>query len=153
MNTAPDWLAIEGEYRSGKKSVRAIAEEYGVTEGTIRARAKKGGWARDPAGQQREKVKAHFAGVTQSVTHDAVRKIEAAAERAIKDNELALVNAELALQRVNDALSQKGILESGDLKRYSETNLINLNVIRTIFTLNDPDQRDGVGYDDLPFPD
>ncbi len=71
---APDWLAIEGEYRSGKKSVRAIAEEYGVTEGTIRARAKKGGWARDPAGQQREKVKAHFAGVAQGIAQSALRE-------------------------------------------------------------------------------
>lgn len=150
---APDWLAIEGEYRSGKKSVRAIAEEYGVTEGTIRARAKKGGWARDPAGQQREKVKAHFAGVTQSVTHDAVRKIEAAAERAIALEELALENAELALQRVNDALQPDQALDSGDLKRLSETNKINLDVIRAIFTLNDPDHRAGVGYDELPFPD
>ncbi len=150
---APDWLAIEGEYRSGKKSVRAIAEEYGVTEGTIRARAKKGGWARDPAGQQREKVKAHFAGVTQSVTHDAVRKIEAAAERAIALEELALENAELALRQVNAALQPDQALDSSDLKRLSETNQINLNVIRTIFTLNDPDHRDGVGYDELPFPD
>jgi len=149
----PDWLAIEGEYRAGKKSVNSIAKEYGVTEGTIRARAKKGGWARDPAGQQREKVKAHFSGVTKDVTNDAVRKIEAAADRAIALEELALSNAELALWRVNAALQPDQEQDSGDLKRLSETNQINLAVIRTIFTLNDPDHRDGVGYDELPFPD
>lgn len=153
MSGLPDWIAIEGEYRAGKKSVRAIAEEYGVTEGTIRARAKKAGWVRDPAGQQREKVKAHFAGVTQSVTHDALRKIEAATTHAIALEELALSNAELALHRVNAALQPDQEQDSADLKRLSETNQINLTVIRTIFTLNDPNQRDGVGYDDLPFPD
>lgn len=150
---APDWLAIEGEYRAGKKSVNSIAKDHGITEGTIRARAKKNGWTRDPAGQQREKVKAHFAGVTKDVTKDVVRKIEAAADRAIVLEELALENAELALRQINAAFSRDVILESGDIKRLSESNLINLNAIRTIFTLNDPDHRDGVGYDELPFPD
>lgn len=150
---APDWLAIEGEYRVGKKSVNSIAKEYGIAEGTIRARAKKGGWARDPAGQQREKVKAHFAGVTKDVAKDVARKIEDAADRAIALEELALDNAELALQRVNAALQPDQEQDSADLKRLSETNQINLAVIRTIFTLNDPNQRDGVSYDELPFPD
>lgn len=151
--TAPDWLAIEGDYRAGKKSVNSIAKEHGITEGTIRARAKKGGWARDPAGQQREKVKAHFAGVTKNVTSDATRKIEESASRAIGLEELALNNAELALQRVNDALQPGQDLNSADLKRLSETNQINLAVIRTIFALNDPNGRDPVEYEQVPFPD
>lgn len=149
-----DWLAIEGAYRAGQKSVRSIAEEHGITEGTIRARVKKLGWTRNPAEAQREKVKAHFAGVTQSVTQDVLRKIESASARAIALEELALANAELALQRVNDALQPDRSLDSGDLKRLSETNLINLNTIRTIFTLNDPTQRPAVEYEnDRPFPD
>jgi len=49
MSPAPDWNAIEAAYRTGAGSLREIAAEYGVTEGAIRARAKKGGWAR-PAG-------------------------------------------------------------------------------------------------------
>lgn len=148
-----DWLAIEGEYRAGKKPVNALAKEHGITEGTIRARAKKNGWARDPAGQQREKVKAHFSGITNGVTNDVLRKIDAATERAIDFEELALTNAELALARINAAMQSDGDMDSADLKRLSEANKINLEVGRTIFTLNDPDRRDGVGYDELPFPD
>ncbi len=150
---AIDWLAIEGAYRAGQKSVLSIARDHGTSESTIRSRAKKHGWTRDPAGQQREKVKAHFAGVANGVANTTIREIEDAANRAIALEELALTNAELALQRVNEALQPGQDIDSGDLKRLSETNKINLDVIRAIFTLNDPDHRDGVGYDELPFPD
>jgi len=150
---AIDWLAIEGAYRAGQKSVNSIAKDHGTSESTIRSRAKKHGWTRDPAGQQREKVKAHFAGVANGVANTTIREIEDAANRAIALEELALTNAELALQRVNEALQPGQDIDSGDLKRLSETNKINLDVIRAIFTLNDPDHRDGVGYDELPFPD
>jgi hypothetical protein len=150
---APDWLAIEGAYRAGQKSVNSIAKEQGTNESTIRSRAKKKGWVRDPAASQREKVKAHFAGFANGAANVAVREIEAAAARAIAAEELALTNAELALRHVHLSLSREELIESADLKRLSETNQINLAVIRTIFTLNDPDHRDGVGYDELPFPD
>jgi hypothetical protein len=45
----PDWQAIEEAFRAGAQSLREIAGEHGVTEGAIRARAKKAGWVR-PAG-------------------------------------------------------------------------------------------------------
>lgn len=150
---AIDWLAIEGAYRAGQKSVNSMAKEHGIPETSLRRKAKKEGWTRNPAGAQREKVKAHFAGVANDVANSTARHIEDAAARAIADEELALTNAELVLKRVNAALQPEQTLDSGDLKRLSETNQINLNVIRTIFTLNDPDHRDGVGYDELPFPD
>lgn len=82
-----------------------------------------------------------------------MRTIEAAADRAIALEELALQNAELALRHVHLSLSREELIDAADLKRLSETNKINLDVIRTIFTLNDPNQREGVGYDELPFPD
>lgn len=151
-----DWLAIEGEYRAGQKPVTAIAKEHGVSEGTIRARAKKKGWARDPAATQREKVKAHFAGITNGVTHgvtnDAVRKIEESAQRAIAIEELALSNAELALVRIKSALESAINLDSGEIKRLSEANRINLDTARTIFSLDETAERPGVRYDDAPFP-
>ncbi len=147
-----DWLAIEGEYRAGQKSVNSIAKEHGVSEGGIRKHAKKEGWLRDPAAAQREKVKAHFAGSTNEGTNNVLRTIEAAADRAIALEELALQNAELALRHVHLSLSREELIDAADLKRLSETNKINLDVIRTIFTLNDPAQREGVGYDELPFP-
>ncbi len=71
---AIDWLAIEGAYRAGQKSVRSIAEEHGIPETSLRRKAKKEGWTRDPAGSQREKVKAHFAGVAQGIAQSALRE-------------------------------------------------------------------------------
>jgi hypothetical protein len=44
--TLPDWTTIEASYRAGVGSLRAIAGGHGVTEGAIRARAKKAGWVR-----------------------------------------------------------------------------------------------------------
>lgn len=157
----PNWLAIEGMYCAGQKPVNAIAKEHGVSEGAIRARAKKKGWVRDPATTQREKVKAHFAGitnggtngVTNGVTNDAIRKIEESAQRAIAIEELALANVELALARINNDLFSVSNLDSADLKRLSEANKINLDTARTIFNLNEPSGRPGVEYVDAPFPD
>lgn len=42
-----DWKEIEREYRAGKRSLRDIGSQYGVTETAIRKRAKKHGWVRD----------------------------------------------------------------------------------------------------------
>lgn len=47
----PDWEAIERAFRAGSLSVRAIAEQHGITEGAIRKRATKEAWQRDLAGQ------------------------------------------------------------------------------------------------------
>lgn len=45
--TAPDWEAIELDYRAGIKTLRQIAEENGITHGAINKRAKRDGWERD----------------------------------------------------------------------------------------------------------
>ena len=45
--TAPDWELAERLYRAGQISLRMIAPQCGVTEGAIRKKAKKEGWARD----------------------------------------------------------------------------------------------------------
>ena len=43
-----EWIAIEGEFRAGKRSIREIADDYGITDTAIRKRAKAHGWLRDP---------------------------------------------------------------------------------------------------------
>lgn len=53
----PDWEAIERAYRAGQLSVRAIADQFGGNEGTIRSRAKKHGWQRDLTEQVRSATK------------------------------------------------------------------------------------------------
>lgn len=45
--TAPDWAAIEREYRAGVKPLRAIAEEHGITHAAISKRAKRDSWERN----------------------------------------------------------------------------------------------------------
>lgn len=48
--TAPklvDWERVEAEYRIGIKSLREIAEPFGITEAAIRKRAKRDKWSRD----------------------------------------------------------------------------------------------------------
>ena len=42
-----DWEAIEREYRAGIRSLREIAEQFGITHGAIRKRAARDGWKRD----------------------------------------------------------------------------------------------------------
>lgn len=54
MSASPDWNLIETAYRAGARSLRGIASEQGITEGAIRARARKAGWVR---------------GIAQAVTH------------------------------------------------------------------------------------
>lgn len=136
-----DWLAIEGEYRAGQKSIRSIAREQGIDDGTIRARAKKSGWARNPAGTQREKVKAHFSGIPQPIPQCEARNPADALARAIADEELALGNAELVLRCIRAELEDaKQRFASADLKRLSEANAMNLATVRVILNLDDPKQ-------------
>lgn len=49
-----DWEAVALHYRTGTRSLRDIGDEFGVSEGAIRKRAKKECWPRDLS----EKIKA-----------------------------------------------------------------------------------------------
>lgn len=42
-----DWASVERHYRAGVMVLRDIASEYGVTEGSVRKRAKRDNWTRD----------------------------------------------------------------------------------------------------------
>lgn len=66
-----DWESIEAAYSAGVKSIRAIADEYGVTEGAIRKRAKRDGWHRDLSHSVRSAVKSKL--VRTSGTQSDVR--------------------------------------------------------------------------------
>ena len=114
-----DWLAIEGEYRAGVDSVNAIAAKYGVSEGAIRARAKKYGWTRAPARTKRAIVSARMAGIAKDVTNDVVRKINEAADENVRDmecglriNRLCLVNLEAAAEAATEPKEIKIIVDA-----------------------------------------
>lgn len=53
----PDWESIESAYRAEVLVLRDIGEQYGVTEGAIRKRAKKFGWVRKAGTQVRKPVR------------------------------------------------------------------------------------------------
>lgn len=132
---AIDWIAIEGAYRAGEKSLRAIAEEYGTVEGTIRSRAKKHGWARNPEAIKRGMVKAAMSGVTQGVTQNAMREIEDAAAQDVADMQAALAVARACVQRLR-GMAEKSE-DPKEVKVIAEANNIATGTIRRIRGLDD----------------
>jgi hypothetical protein len=57
----PDWEAIERQYRLGQKSMRVIADEYGVNVSNISRRAKRDGWVQDKSDEIRQRTNASLA--------------------------------------------------------------------------------------------
>lgn len=51
-----DWEGVSIHYRAGVRSLRDIGEEFGVSEGAIRKRAKKEEWPRDLSKKIKEKA-------------------------------------------------------------------------------------------------
>ncbi|WP_018694425.1 hypothetical protein [Algicola sagamiensis] len=148
-----DWLSVESEYRANRHSIRQIARDHGTSEGTIRRRAKKFGWLRDGTKIKREMVKAHYAGVPltedkeESVTISEA--IEIAALDDIQDMDIGLRNARLALEIVNQTLQriqqtpatmEMLAFDAKNLKVLTESNKYNVEVIRRIRGLDDPEQ-------------
>lgn len=71
---APDWEAIEREYRAGVLSLREIAKRHGVSHVAIQKRAKKEGWSRDLTKKVREAVTTAL--VTKAVTNKEWKQTE-----------------------------------------------------------------------------
>lgn len=53
-----DWEAVEREYRAGIRSLRDIGQEFGVSEGAIRKKAKAETWDRDLSAKIEAKAEA-----------------------------------------------------------------------------------------------
>lgn len=134
----PDWIAIEGAYLAGGRSVCSIASEHGISETAIRKKAKKFGWVRDPSATVREKVKAHFSGVGSCEGSSAVaaRTMVDAVQSSISFMELGEENAQRIMQRVKAMI---GSVEAPrDLKTLVEANAGAVETIRRIRQLDDP---------------
>jgi hypothetical protein len=95
-----DWELIEKEYRAGIRSLRDIASQFEITEGTIRSRAKKEDWIRDLSAKIKTK------------TNDILRKTELRKELR-KESEKEII--ELVAQSQADVL----LNERADIKRLS----------------------------------
>ncbi|USH01096.1 hypothetical protein K6Q96_09090 [Grimontia kaedaensis] len=153
--TPIDWLSIETEFRKGIESNRKIGDRFGVSEASIRRRAKKYGWVRDGATIKRERVKAHFAGKAEpdivGQPKAVAEAIMEAADEDIRDMDMGLQNARLALQLVNKTLrtikmDERSIrmlmLDAKNLKLLTDTNRTNIDIIRRIRGLDDPNRKD-----------
>ncbi len=89
-----DWERVEADDCAGVKSLREIAAEHGITEGTIRARAKKNDWPRNVAAKVAAKAE-------KILRNDALRS-ELRTEKAATEREIieasaqAIVNVKLS---------------------------------------------------------
>lgn len=130
-----DWIAIEGEFRAGKRALQAIASDHGITEGAIRARAKKLAWIRDPEGTKRERVKAMMSGITAEGTNYASRNLESEAQQDADDMGLGLAVARKVLRRLGEMVDLCD--NPKDLKIVAEANKIAVETIRRIRGLDE----------------
>ena len=143
MKPKCDWIAIEGEFRAGKRSLREMASNHGITEGAIRKRAKAEGWIRDPAGAKRERVKAIMAGAgTHEGTQYAAETIALEAQHDADDMNLGLSVARKVLRRLQDVAEECD--NPKDLKTVAEANKIAIETIRRIRGLDDAAPPDSV---------
>lgn len=134
---AVDWVAIEAEYRGTKTPLRRLADQYGVTEGAIRARAKKGGWTRDAVGLKRSLVANAMSGISQGVTQDELRNcIESEAKTDIDDMQTGLDIARNCLR--NLLIVSTDCEDPRVIKTIIESNKLAIETIRKIRGLDAP---------------
>jgi len=146
MAQAPqaDWVAIEGIYRAGVKSIRDIAIDHGISDTAVRKHAKKHGWLRDPEGTKRQMVRAALSGFSVDGSQFAVKTLGEETSQDIRDMEGGLAVARLCIERL-----QLVVVDSKDpreIKVIADANKVAIETIRKIRGLDDPQRSD----DDLP---
>lgn len=134
-----DWDSIEVHYRAGARSLRDIADEFGVNESAIRKRAKKYGWTRNPGALKRERVNARLAegaqnGARLSPHVDAQWDSEVDADVADMDRGLRVFRQ--ILERLETEVET--VQGAKDLKVIGEAATIAVNGIRRIRGLDAP---------------
>ena len=111
---APDWEALEREYRTGCFSNRQLGDKHGCTEGAIRSRAKRFNWQKDLTNQVRKATQEKLLreGVrTQNAEEDAAIIEDAAATRAA-----VVLRHRGAVARDHDRLEKLSVKLDGILK-------------------------------------
>lgn len=136
MGKQIDWDVIEAQYRANVASTNELAKRHGITEGAIRARAKKHGWVKDPEGTKRRIVREQMAGITKGVANYEVRNIiESEAAIDVQDMRDCLGVARAILAKQMDTVPT--LSEPRDLKVAAETLKINMETIRRIRGLDE----------------
>lgn len=115
-----DWLAVEGAFRAGTESIASIGRRLGVSEGSVRAAARKYGWVRDPEGVKSQRVKAALAGSDGDVTStDTGATLDAETERDVRVMRCAsefyegvVMNSQSSYALATNPRDQKIVIES-----------------------------------------
>ena len=82
-----DWVSIEMDYRAGVKTLRQMADEHGITHGSINKRAKRDDWSRDLVAKIKAKLE-------DKVSRAAVSN-EASTARLVTETQVIEANADL----------------------------------------------------------
>lgn len=96
-----DWEGIERDYRAGLKTLRQIAEEFGVSHVAITKRAKRDSWVRDLSAKIQ-------AAVEEKVTKAEVTK-KVTKEQRVTENAIVEANAQ--------SIADKVLEQRSDIKR------------------------------------
>lgn len=135
MSKAVDWIAVEGAYRAGTKSLRDMAAEYGTAPSTIKSRAKRHGWVQDATGTKRRIVADRMSGIERGVAQNAMCEIESAATQDIDDMDSGLSVARTCLRRLQ--VMAEHAEDVREIKAIVESNKIAIETIRRIRGLDD----------------
>lgn len=105
--TTADWDVIEREYRANIKSLRQIAEPYGISEGAIRKRAKKDSWDRDLGQKIKQKAEAL---VRKEAVRNEVRSEGFAYEKEVIDGNARAI-ADVVIGQRKDVQRARGVVQ------------------------------------------
>ena len=135
MAKSVDWIAVEGAYRAGIKTLREIAAEYGTAPSTIKSRAKRHGWVQDASGTKRRIVADRMSGIAHGVAQNAMCEIQSAATQDIDDMDSGLSVARTCLRRL--LVMAEHAEDVREIKSIVESNKIAIETIRRIRGLDD----------------
>ena len=137
-----DWEKVEMEFRAGQVSIRAIAQEYRVSEGAIRKRAKRENWQRDLANRVLSRVHDKLERSTQQVrSPNAISEesiIESAASRTmgiIDIHRKAAVQQRETVERLLESVNKLMSEADMDTATLKELSIIARNFSGTLDTL------------------
>lgn len=137
MSAKPNWNDIEIAYIATNRPVLQIANEHGVSEGAIRARAKKHGWVRDILPIKRAQVAQRMSGITFGATNAEIRNaLENDVNDSVSDMQIGLDVARAILRQIQAVVASTH--DALPLKQLSEANQINVETIRRIRELDEP---------------
>lgn len=112
-----DWEKVERLYIAGQLTIRQISEECGISDSSLRLKAKKNGWVRNLAEAIRERTKAKISqiDVKEIIEESAQQSAQQSAQtikRAIEEASNAAANVRL-LQRasIRDQIEQANSMQ------------------------------------------